>query len=694
VLRLNDPDPVTAVRAFATDDRFREAMAWQNPEVVRACLDVTRLRRKHELTIASYAQRYTVKNDTIGFFGPIGWARWTDCQHPVRVRPAAELITRSSVYFESWAIDALARALETDPQLRPWLRPRLAAAYAVDDLLLLPPRGSPIRLDHGQCALLRRCDGTRTVRQLATEIGQAVERVLIDLQRWCDIGVLRFGLTGPVEARPEVTLRRKLAGIGEPAVGQRALRCLDRLESARAGVAAAAGDPDMLLDRMATLAESFECITGQAPTRRPGQLYAGRTLVYPDALRGVRVELGRPLLARLAPPLGLVLESARWLVAAIAERYRELLGRLFECYRQPGTDEVPLPTLLASATPHLVPGRPYPGPVADAVAEFHQRWLGILQIPDGARRHMVAADGIADRVRTEFPAAVPPWETARYYSPDILIAADGPAALDRGDFIGVLGELHLARNTLEVRPLVEFHPSPASLMAAVESDLGDRRIYYLPPKAWPRVSPRTYPSPLLSPHFTYWCLDDDEVATDGRLAVPARDLTVHRTGDHLMVRSARTGRELLLMEVLGEHLSHVVADVFRLTPVRTHQPRVAIDTLVVQRESWHLPPDELSWAFLPSRGERLRRGRDWWAAHSLPPRVFYRGPQDEKPRYVDIASASLVELLARTVRRADREPAERGISLTEALPDIDQTWLVDAHGARYTSELRCVVVDR
>ena len=73
-----------ALRAAARDPRFRLALAWQNRGALRDGVDVL-LRapqgqrnqrvRKHEATVALYLQRYCAKNDTIGFFGPMGWGR-------------------------------------------------------------------------------------------------------------------------------------------------------------------------------------------------------------------------------------------------------------------------------------------------------------------------------------------------------------------------------------------------------------------------------------------------------------------------------------------------------------------------------------------------------------------------------------------------------------------------------------------
>lgn len=59
----------------------------------------------------------------------------------------------------------------------------------------------------------------------------------------------------------------------------------------------------------------------------------------------------------------------------------------------------------------------------------------------------VRSADIEAAVREEFTGSGG-WTAARYLSPDIMIAADGAEAVARGDFTLVLGELHLAANTL------------------------------------------------------------------------------------------------------------------------------------------------------------------------------------------------------------------------------------------------------
>src|SRR5262245_55024735 len=75
------------LREVARMPRFREALLWQNRMVVHTGIEAllrrpasvaTSKARGYEQLVASYLQRYCVKNDTIGFFGPVGWATFDD----------------------------------------------------------------------------------------------------------------------------------------------------------------------------------------------------------------------------------------------------------------------------------------------------------------------------------------------------------------------------------------------------------------------------------------------------------------------------------------------------------------------------------------------------------------------------------------------------------------------------------------
>ena len=73
-------------------------------------------RQRRADVVAGYWQRYCAKNDTIGFFGPLAWGRFADEGDAIDVRAGA-LEHERVVHFETWAMEAVARAVGDDALL-------------------------------------------------------------------------------------------------------------------------------------------------------------------------------------------------------------------------------------------------------------------------------------------------------------------------------------------------------------------------------------------------------------------------------------------------------------------------------------------------------------------------------------------------------------------------------------------------
>ncbi len=700
------------VRRIAADPRFREAVTWQNRALVANCLDKAAAGeprnvrgRNHEMTIVGHVQRYALKNDTIGFFGPVGWASFTEGDEPLHSTPGEHLLARRTVYFETWAIDAVARTFSADPAVRPWTTPRLDPGVHVDGGLAHRPDKLPLPLTVAERTLLAACDGERTVRELAAEpTGPGghftTEQDLLDaLDRLGGHGIVTLDLEGPVEAWPETTLRKKLDRIGEPALRERLLSVLDRLTGARDSVAAAAGDAAALAAAMDRLNTVFREITGEAAVRHHGRIYAGRTVVYEDTVRDVHAELGAPLRGELAGPLGLVLDSARWLVNRIGTEYDIVLTGIHRRWAdRTGNPAMPLTRLLGAATPHMYfSPRALSAPVRRAVEEFQRRWRRVLdgaEEPGADGRHRdFAAHRLAERVRTEFPAAPPAWATAIHHAPDLMISAASPEAVAEGDYHLVLGELHTSFNSLESRLFVEQHPSPDAVRAADAADHAGRRIYLVPPKDWLPVTSRLAPpSATLAPDTTCWTLRTPSVEPTGTPLALA-DLRVYEQDGRLVVRDGSGSFQAPLLEMLSESLSTVTVNSFKPFAAQAHRPRVTVDRLVLARESWSFRAADISWATRKKEPVRFLDARAWRAEHGLPERAFYKSPGEDKPVHVDFTSLALVNMFAKAVRQAAEADPDAAIGLSEMLPDTDGAWLADRHGERYTSELRVIALD-
>jgi len=257
----------------------------------------------------------------------------------------------------------------------------------------------------------------------------------------------------------------------------------------------------------------------------------------------------------------------------------------------------------------------------------------------------------------------------------------------------VLGEIHLALNTLNQRLFVEQHPDPARLIAAEQADRGPQRIVSILAKDHPDVTSRLSP-PAAVPGPLYWssamigALDPPEPDA----VLPGAAMTVARRGGELIVQVMPDGTELDLFEVIGDTMSAVVVDAFQPMALAAHRPRITIDQFVLCREQWALQVEDSRWAFAMDEQERFCQARRWRQDHGLPERVFYRVPVELKPTAADFRSIVLVNLLAKHIRQT-KEAGHPEFTITEMLPDLNQLWLTDHQGRRYSSELRMVAYD-
>lgn len=701
-----------AIRQAPGDPLFREAVTWQNRQALHsgilALLDKpeseprSKKQRQQEELIANYLQRYCVKNDTIGFFGPVGWARWVDHGEAIKVWPGPGLLEKRAVYFEGWGIDALAQTMSQEKALRPWMRPRRLPYFYLEGEVLMTPSRPPLRLAARTAAVLQACDGQRTARQLAQELIQtgtaglqSEAEVLAILEELLRSKLIVWAFELPLDTSPERQLRGLLEGIEDEELRRPALAALDELETARDGVAAAAGDAERLDQALSHLEETFNRLTATAPTRAHGQVYSGRTLVYEDCRRDVKVELGGELLEGLGPPLALLLASARWFAHQVAAQVREVFWEVYgEMGGRTGEVAVSAMSFAAQVQPRLFSqgARAFDG----IGLAYQQKWAETLAVPAGMRSIHYDGQSLRPAVLAAFHAPDSGWEYARYHSPDVMIAADGLEAIRRGDYQLVLGEIHPALNTLGAAFWLAQHPSPQELFQAVASDMPGTHLMYAIPKNWPSMTTRTHRALLPSRDF-YLAFGHDPVAAPVSQVVPIGALVIEEADGRLVMRS-RDGRlRFDLMEAFAHTLTYLLgglSDPFGLTGCDGHTPRITIDNLVVAREAWRTQAADAPFAYARDEGERFLEARRWAQAQGMPRFVFGRVPVERKPFYVDFDSPVYVNILAKMIRRtAESEKTEPTFTISEMLPRPDQTWLADAQGCRYTSELRLVALD-
>jgi hypothetical protein len=702
----------SAIRETANDDSFQRAILLQNARAMRHMRSAFRpaagaeqkrgfKERQNEELIASYIQRYSAKNDTIGFFGPVGWARFVSEGDAITARPGPGLIKKSSMYFEHWCIDALANKISEDERLRPWIAPRRSPYFYLDKTNLYYPDGVHRAVIPSHAAVLERCDGERTARQIALELlglpnsyfHNEIE-VYSALQHMAERHIIFWKLELPVEAGAEKRLRRALHRIEAADLRLPVLAALDELENARQHVAAANTHSEALDASLQALEETFIRLTGRETSRAAGEMYAGRTLIYNDCQRDLQIEIGPALVSELGPPLSLILTSARWFTHRTAQLYREAFLKAYQdIVAKSKLSQVNFMQFWLAVQELIVD--PKIALFKQVLVEFQDSWHKILNLPQGESRVYYQSSDLRAKVSSIFNAARPGWSGATYHSPDVMIAAPDVDSIRAGDYILVLGELHLAVHTLRGAFAVSQHPSPRDMYAAMEYDVPAPHIFPVPRKSWPGLTTRTAITLVPDNHFSVEVSPDSVSPMERSRTLPISAFVVEISGGEVVVRSRDRSISLTAVEFLSELLSLQLADRLRILPRLPHTPRVMIDRLVITRESWRIPASDISFIHEKEESARFYQAHEWRKSLDLPRLVFARVPVEPKPVYVDFASPVYVELLCKMIRRvlASDHP-EKQVELSEMLPAPEQNWLRDASGQKYTSELRIIVSDQ
>jgi hypothetical protein len=688
--------------ALAATDGVRSALLWQNPQILGQTADWltspagaatgrNSRRRASEHAVMKYLQRYHTKNESVGFFGPVVWGAFDGRDERVAVKPGVAVRGRQCVYFEDWAIEALGRAFAADPEIAPQLPP--APVFGVTRLgrALVRPDGSLLRLTAQQQAVLALVDGRRRADEIADALGTGVDEVDGVLLPFADEGLITRRFEVPPDLDSEKTLARALRELAPgPAVAE-ALAALDRLDAARRATAEAS-DAAALAHALEKLDGTFAEVSGAAGTRSRDEAKAGRRLVAMQAERDVSIAFGARLVEELGPPLGLVLAAARWFARRAGEEL-ELIAEQVHAQLAPmyANAAVPLNALISRLVSITQPGRW----LDELVADLERRWVSVLEPDFAASRIERDAAGLAEAVRREFGGPAPGYAAGRHQSPDVMLAASGPEAIEAGEYTAVLGELHVGMVTADCG-FPEFASDPECVRGWSDAALVDGQPRFVPLhvrgveasiSGWDHPAPNTY-----CPATTYLSFGErlgERAVPHGK--VPAGAVTVARHGDRLAADLPDGSRHPLL-HVLGDYAVYALVSRFRLLPARPHTPRVTVDRLVVARETWRLPFDLLRPLTRLSESEAytelLRLAREQGIARH----TYWRPVRAVKPVYLDLHSPLLAAMLVRELRRAANVDSET-ITFSEMHPGPGELWLPDAEGRRYTSELRLTLAD-
>ncbi len=704
------------LREVARNPRFQEAVLWQNRQafhsavrkVAAAKLSESPLgsqHRQHEELVAMYLQRYTVKNDTIGYFGPVGWARFVDDDMAIVARPGPELIAERNVYLESWGVEQVAAVLARLQPVRPWLRPRRLPYVRLAGQNLQVPTAEPMPISTVTKALFEACDGARPAHLIAQQLIADPRSGLTDadevyglLSQLAEQQVVAWGFHLPPKPRVERDLLRQIQAIEDPRARAVGMKAVAELERARRRIAAAAGDVEQLDQALEHLDSFFTRLTRSDATRSPGATYVGRTLAYEDCRRDLEIELGRPVRSAIAEPLAMLLMSLRWCTQQVAGAFREQAQVIFDELRG---DRSSVPAIDFWARIKSWMSEQHNPHVASVIDALHQRWRRVLAPAPDQRRLQLTCDELRDRVAEAFEAPAPGWQQALYHSPDLLIAATDVDAVASGDFEVVVGEIHAAFNTLSCWLFLNQHPDPDCLRANIAEDLSDSGVWIARDKNAGPSRLAWVPPPE---HLHIVPPSDHVLDLPGYQLLEPGDLVIAQTTEGLQLQSRNGDLSIDVTEATGPFLSSKVGHALDLAGDHAHWPRITVDRLVISRERWFFDARDLDFVACKNPRERFLATRRWARAHGLPRFLFVSTPLEQKPFYLDLDTLVYIDHLAKQLRRLraksndaseiEDQSVDTRIKVSEMLPRPDQAWLPDAAGRRYASEFRMVVTDQ
>jgi hypothetical protein len=399
-----------------------------------------------------------------------------------------------------------------------------------------------------------------------------------------------------------------------------------------------------------------------------------------------------------------LLPGARWYCGQVAGLARRLaMDALDSARAEMGTAAVPALEVWNRVVPQLVARPPA---VAHLRQELQSRFASLLEC--GTER-------LAERAEAEFDDAPVAWRNGLYMSPDVQICASGSRAIDEGDFLVVVGDFHPGTVSMEQSFILEQHSDPDRLRRLIATDVQPPRLFPVPSSDLPRM-PRTAAHDLNGDRGEvrsvagstwsgrsvpgYTLADDlclltapDTLMPDGHRTVHLADLVVSGGADGPVLETRDGQLQFPLEEAFWLHTFLLAFWTYDPFVNVAHSERVTVGRAVLRRETWNPPVDTMKWAF-SSGGTSSEGARAWARGLGMPRRVFVLAPVEAKPFYVDFDSPSLTRVLRRMARRsAEAYGPEVTLRFTEMLPTPDQTWLLDAAGNRYASELRLVVTD-
>jgi hypothetical protein len=351
--------------------------------------------------------------------------------------------------------------------------------------------------------------------------------------------------------------------IADAAARERAATGLARLEAARERVAAASrGELGEALDEFDHV---FEELVGEPPARTQELAGGGRTPVYMDSMRDLDVDLGPGLVPELATSLAPLLESSRWLCGRSFELGCGLMMEAIGSGRPR-----PLAPLFGKVFSAL---REMPRMLVSEHDELQRRWAELLADPNRST--------LGERARARFSDYGPAWPISVFHSPDIQIAAADVDAVERGEYLVVIGDYHPGTNPLVQGVFSHRHPDRQRFLETWGSDVGTPTVYPLPSRV-PQapMTARLMPAPNLPTDILVLPPTPQARARQGSRVVSIADVIID--GAAITDREGSFRAPLHALFWVPMFVATVVS--YEPFPKAAHMERITLGHTVLRRE--------------------------------------------------------------------------------------------------------------
>jgi thiopeptide-type bacteriocin biosynthesis protein len=301
------------------------------------------------------------------------------------------------------------------------------------------------------------------------------------------------------------------------------------------------------------------------------------------------------------------------------------------------------------------------------------------------------------------------WEPSAQSSPPpavemyLQIAAASPAAIDRGEWQGVVASACMAPGGRTFCRFIDVLGDDAQkalrAYAQRQEALFPGAIFaelsYLPASG---RSANVVIRPMLR---SYEIVVNSAPSVAPERVIALDDLVVGVSGERFYLRSLSHGREVVVTQshmlnlMYAPNVCRFLLEVsegggpllggFDWGAARgaPFLPRVVRNGLVLSPARWHLRRSLLQETGTGSDEARLTRSVDGWRERWAVPRHVYLAASDNR-LLLDLEHPLSVAELRRELRRTDEHGS---VELQEMLPDFGQLWLQDRHGAPFFAEV-------